>query len=132
MLIPEHKYGYTDYVLTPNTVTPGQDKNTNTYSRQSKDFTASTVDVEKTFTNIPGLYVAEKSGMPGEGSFFQIRGNRTANADGMPLIVLNGQPYFGSTDISGVVNGYSTSLFSALNAQDIASVSVLKGADAAK
>lgn len=132
ILIPENKYGYTDYVLTPNTVTPGQDKNTNTYSRQSKDFTASTVDVEKTFTNIPGLYVAEKSGMPGEGSFFQIRGNRTANADGMPLIVLNGQPYFGSTDISGVVNGYSTSLFSALNAQDIASVSVLKGADAAK
>ena len=132
ILIPEDKYGYTDYVLTPNAVTPGQDKNTNTYSRQSKDFTASTVDVEKTFVNIPGLYVAEKSGMPGEGSYFQIRGNRTANATGMPLIVLNGQPYFGSLDASGVVNGYSTSLFSALNAQDIASVSVLKGADAAK
>lgn len=132
ILVSENKYGYTDNILTPNAVTPSQDKNTNTYSRQNKDFTASTVDVEKTFTNIPGLYVAEKSGMPGEGSFFQIRGNRTANADGMPLIILNGQPYFGSTDISGVVNGYSTSIFNALNAQDIASVSVLKGADAAK
>lgn len=32
---------------------------------------------------------------------------------------------------SGVINGYSSSIFDALNAQDIASVSVLKGADAA-
>ena len=131
ILIPEDKYGYNDQILTPNAVTPGQDKNTNTYARQSKDFTSSTVDVEKTFTNIPGLYVAEKSGMPGEGAFFQIRGNRTANATGMPLIVVNGQPYFGDLNTSGVINGYSSSIFDALNAQDIASVSVLKGADAA-
>lgn len=132
ILIAENKYGYTDYVLTPNSVAPSQDKNTNTYSRQNKDFTASTVDVEKTFQNIPGLYVAEKSGMPGEGAYFQIRGNRTANASGTPLIILNGQPYFGSLDMSSVVDGYSTSIFNALNAQDIASVSVLKGADAAQ
>ena len=69
--------------------------------------------------------------MPGEGAFFQIRGNRTANATGMPLIVVNGQPYFGDLNTSGVINGYSSSIFDALNAQDIASVSVLKGADAA-
>lgn len=131
VLIPEDKHGYTDVITTPTVTTPAQDKATNTFTRQNADFTLSTVDVEKTFANIPGLYVAEKSGMPGEGSYFQLRGNHTFAASSMPLIIINGQPFFGDENISGVINGYSTGIFSALNAQDIASVSVLKGADAA-
>ena len=131
ILIPEDKYGYANTVETPYTSVAAQDKNTNTYTRHNKDFSLSTVDVEKTFTRIPGLYVAEKSGMPGEGAYFQLRGNRTANASSMPLIVINGQPYFGDVNTSGAINGYSTGIFNAINAQDIASVSVLKGADAA-
>ena len=31
ILIPEDKYGYNDQILTPNAVTPGQDKNTGRY-----------------------------------------------------------------------------------------------------
>lgn len=131
VLIPEDKYGYVNTIKTPNISVAAQDKSTNISARQNKDFSLSTVDVEKTFTQIPGLYVAEKSGMPGEGAYFQLRGNRTFGAASMPLIVINGQPYFGDENTSGVINGYSTSIFSALNAQDIASVSVLKGADAA-
>ncbi len=131
ILIPEDKYGYIDVVTTPVVSTPSQDKATNTYTRQNKDFTLSTVDVEKTFTNIPGLYVAEKSGMPGEGAYFQLRGNRTFASASTPLIIVNGQPFFGDVNTSGVINGYSTGMFSGLSAQDIASVSVLKGADAA-
>ena len=131
VLIPEDKYGYVNTIKTPYVSIAAQDKSSNTSARQNKDFSLSTVDVEKTFTQVPGLYIAEKSGMPGEGAYFQLRGNRTFGAAGMPLIVINGQPYFGDVNTSGVINGYSTSIFNALNAQDIASVSVLKGADAA-
>ena len=131
VLIPEDKYGYANTIETPYASVAAQDKNTNTYTRHNKDFSLSTVDVEKTFTRVPGLYVAEKSGMPGEGAYFQLRGNRTFNASSTPLIIINGQPYFGDVNTSGAINGYSTGLFNAIDAQDIASVSVLKGADAA-
>ena len=80
---------------------------------------------------IPGLYMIGKSGIPGEGAYLNLRGIHTFTASNMPLLVLNGIPYFENEDISQIVNGYSRSVFSALNVKDIKSITVLNGAEAA-
>ncbi len=80
---------------------------------------------------ISGLYMIGKSGMPGEGAYINLRGIHTFTASNQPLVVLNGIPYFGNEDNSLVINGYSRSIFAAINVKDIKNVSVLKGADAA-
>lgn len=80
---------------------------------------------------IAGLQVIEKSGMPGEGTYFNVRGIHTFVADNAPLIVINGIPYMGNTDISGVINGYSRDLLFGYSPRDIRNITLLKGADAA-
>ena len=108
----------------------------------SKPTTVSTVAV-KDFTekqdlgaairdNIAGLQVIEKSGMPNEGSYMNIRGIHTFVAENNPLIVVNGVPHFGNQDVSNVINGYSRSMLFGYDPKDIRSVTVLKGADAAQ
>lgn len=81
---------------------------------------------------IPGLFVSSKSGMPNEGAYMNLRGIHTFVASNNPLFVLNGVPYFGNEDVSKIINGYSRSLLSALNVNDIRSVRILTGADAAR
>lgn len=80
---------------------------------------------------IPGLLTINKSGMPNEGSYLNYRGIHSFIATNSPLLVLNGIPYLGNEDVSKVINGYSRSLFSAFNVNDIKSVRLLQGADAA-
>ena len=79
---------------------------------------------------ISGLQVIKKSGMPGEGAFFNLRGIHTLNADNAPLLVINGIPYLYNTDVSGVLNGYSRDALFGYNVNDIKSITALKGAEA--
>lgn len=81
---------------------------------------------------VPGLFVSRKSGMPGEGSYMNIRGIHSIVAENAPLFVVNGVPYFGNNDISNTIKGYSRSLLFGYNTQDVRSVTVLKGADASQ
>lgn len=81
---------------------------------------------------LPGLRVLNKSGMPGEGSFVNMRGNRTVYADNTPLIVIDGIPYLVDENISNIVNGYSYDILEAVNPNNIESVSFVKGADASQ
>jgi len=80
---------------------------------------------------IPGLLLVGKSGMPNEGAFLNYRGIHTFTASNSPLVVINGIPYFGNEDVSKVINGYSRSIFSSLNVNDIKKVSLLNGSEAA-
>lgn len=80
---------------------------------------------------ISGLQVVKKSGMPGEGAFFNLRGIHTLVADNAPLLVINGIPYFYNSDVSNVINGYSRDALFGYNANDIKSITALKGAEAA-
>lgn len=80
---------------------------------------------------IAGLQIVEKSGMPGEGSYMNIRGVHSFVAENNPLIVINGVPYLGSQDVSGVITGYSRGMLFGYDPKDIRSITVLKGADAA-
>ncbi len=78
-----------------------------------------------------GLKVERKSGMSGEGGYYNIRGLHTLHADNTPLIVINGVPFMTNTSISDVINGYSRDALFGYNAADIRNITVLKGAEAA-
>jgi len=96
------------------------------------------MDLKKDFTidlamqdEVTGLKITRKSGMPGEGGYLNLRGIHSFVAGNSPLIVVNGVPHFGNEEISDVINGYSRSSLFGFNTQDIRSITVLKGADAA-
>jgi TonB-linked SusC/RagA family outer membrane protein len=65
----------------------------------------------------PGMQVTQSSGRPGAGSIIRIRGISSVSAGNQPLFVLDGVPV-------------SAADFSALNPNDIESISVLKDASA--
>ncbi len=79
----------------------------------------------------PALNIVKKSGMPGEGGYFNIRGINSFNAENTPLIVINGVPYLANMSVSDVINAYSRDALFGYNAHDIRSITVLKGAEAA-
>ena len=98
---------------------------------QTKDFSQKLSVAAAAREQIAGLQVVEKSGMPGEGTYMNIRGLHSFVADNAPLIVINGVPYFGQRELSGIINGYSRDMLFGYSPKDIRSITVLKGADAA-
>jgi TonB-linked SusC/RagA family outer membrane protein len=83
---------------------------------------------------IPGVDIRSTSGAPGSATRITIRGNSSFLGDNQPLFVVDGIPYsndqFNTTSQNSGGGAYGTSL-STLDPNDIASVSVLKGAPAA-
>lgn len=79
----------------------------------------------------PALQVIRKSGMPGEGGYFNIRGLHTLHAENTPLLVINGVPFLSNVSVSDVINAYSRDALFGYNAHDIRSITVLTGAEAA-
>lgn len=99
---------------------------------ETKDFSEKLSVGSALRDGVAGLQVIEKSGMPGEGTYMNVRGIHTFNAENNPLIVINGIPYFGNTNVSDVINGYSRDMLFGYDSKDIRSVTVLKGAEAAE
>lgn len=87
---------------------------------------------------VPGLEVTQGGGMPGSGFKIRIRGQNSIAAGNNPLFIIDGVPFasesLGSSQVSQhlpTVDGGSTlSPFNTLNPGDIASIEVLKDADA--
>jgi TonB-dependent SusC/RagA subfamily outer membrane receptor len=121
VLIPENKLGYNNE----------NEKQTNLYSVQKKNIKLTKSFVDETFDNVPGLQVIEKSGMPGEGVYFNFRGISSVVGNTSPLIVINGVPYFPDQNESPIIGGYSKNILNSLSASDIENITFLKGADAA-
>ncbi|MDE6370750.1 MAG: TonB-dependent receptor plug domain-containing protein, partial [Duncaniella sp.] len=97
-----------------------------------KDFGNGSMTIEKAMKGqFTGLNVINKSGMPGEGAYMQLRGVKSLVADNQPLLVINGVPYMPDQNESSVVRGFTASPLQALNNQDIRNITVLKGAEAA-
>lgn len=69
-------------------------------------------------------------GMPGEGSYMNLRGIRSFVGSNAPLVVINGVPYLPDSRESQLINGFSRDIFQAYNIQDIQNITVLKGAEA--
>jgi len=83
---------------------------------------------------IPGVDIRSTSGAPGSATRITIRGNSSFLGDNQPLFVVDGIPYsndqYNTTSQNSGGGAYGTSL-STLDPNDIATVSVLKGAPAA-
>ncbi|WP_160066828.1 SusC/RagA family TonB-linked outer membrane protein [Sphingobacterium bovisgrunnientis] len=79
-----------------------------------------------------GLRVTNKSGMVSEGASINYRGVRSFEADNSPLIVVDGMPYLPDNTNSPIIGAYSKSALNFLNVNDIKSVRLLNGAEAAK
>lgn len=129
-MVPVTEVMYNGMVQLPDMSLFRQNKSTVIQGVEKKD-------MKKGFTidlaiqdEIPGLRVVNKSGMPGEGSFMNLRGIHSIVAGNNPLIVINGIPYMGNDEVSKVISGYSRGQFFGYNTQDIKNVTVLKGAEA--
>jgi TonB-linked SusC/RagA family outer membrane protein len=131
-MIPDNKYGYNENIILPfRGSIKDQEKSTSLSSIQKKNISLSKISVDQAFSSIPGIQRIDKSGMPGEGSYFSIRGINTVIGNSSPLFVLNGVPQFPDMNESPVIGGYSKDIFNSINIQDVENITVLKGADAA-
>jgi TonB-linked SusC/RagA family outer membrane protein len=89
---------------------------------------------------VPGLYIAQASGVPGAGSVVMLRGKNSISNGNNPFYIVDGVPYTSaSTTITylggGALGGVSEegrglSPFNFLNPSDIERIDVLKDADA--
>ncbi len=76
-----------------------------------------------------GVRIVKSNGDPGSGSSIQIRGVNTIEGASQPLVILDGVPI--SNDNIGDVTISQQSRLNDINAKDIESIQVLKGASAA-
>lgn len=76
-----------------------------------------------------GVKIAKSNGDPGAGSAIQIRGSNTIAGSSQPLIIMDGIPI--SNDNIGDITISQQSRLDDINAKDIESVRILKGASAA-
>ena len=78
----------------------------------------------------PNVEVQSQAGDPGSSAIIRIRGERTLNGTGQPLIVVDGVPLDNSTEATGSYLGSTVApnRASDLNPNDIASIEILKGA----
>lgn len=131
-MIETSRSRYNETAVLP---TGKQENNVNvagTENLNRKDFAAGSISVDRAIKgNFTGLNVINKSGMPGEGAYLQMRGIKSLVADNSPLIVVNGVPYMPDVNNSSMAIGYSPSVFKAFNNQDIRNITVIKGAEAA-
>lgn len=131
-IIEDDKYKYNETALLPTGNVEGDPSVAGVPNINSKDFYDGSLSIDNALKGeLAGLNVVKKSGMPGEGSYLQVRGIKSLVAESSPLIVINGVPFMPDPNESQITNGYSRSLFQALNGQDIRNITVLKGADAA-
>ena len=81
----------------------------------------------------PNVEVTEQSGEPGASSFIRIRGSKTIEGSGEPLIVVDGMPIDNTTIATGsmLASTVAPNRASDIDPSDIASVDILKGAAAA-
>lgn len=129
LLIPDTKAKYSQEVVMPfgTKQTSGL---TGTWTNiAKKDFGLGHSRVEDALSGkVAGLQVTAKSGMPGEGSYLNLRGIRSLESTNAPLIVINGVPFIPDMNESPLINGYSRGIFSAYNLNDLQNITVLKGA----
>lgn len=131
-LVPENKANYAEEVIMPYGTEKSPEKNTAATALTKKDFALGSLHVEDALTGkVAGLQIVGKSGMPGEGSYFNLRGIRSLVASNAPLIVIDGVPYIPDMNESPLLNGYSRGIFSNYNVNDYQNITVLKGAAAA-
>ncbi len=130
-LVPQNEVFYDGKAETAHGTVSRNERPATISAIENKDFTDKLSVGAATRNQLSGLQIVEKSGMPGEGTYMNLRGIHSFVADNAPLIVINGIPYFGQRELSGIINGYSRDMLFGYSPKDIRSITVLKGADAA-
>ena len=134
MMTPEGQYKYNESVVLPFRE-EGDTRLSNSTSATNitkKDFLLGGTKIDRALAGqIAGLEIKRSSGMPGEGSYYNLRGIRSLTGDNAPLIVINGIPYMPDKTSSTVIGGFTRDIFQSYNLQDIQNITVLKGAEAA-
>ena len=77
---------------------------------------------------IPGVFVTNNSGMPGTGTFTNIRGLSGLYTNQQPLYIIDGIFYENPGTMNSIVDGFNIAPLSGIDLNDIVSVSVLKDA----
>jgi TonB-linked SusC/RagA family outer membrane protein len=132
VLVPTSERHYSGVVSTPAGTQQDRDAASAIVETLNKKDMKSSMSADLAWQDgVAGLQVTRKSGMPGEGGYYNLRGLHTLHADNTPLIVINGVPFLTNTTVSDVINAYSRDALFGYNANDIRSITVLKGADAA-
>ncbi|MBA2561815.1 MAG: SusC/RagA family TonB-linked outer membrane protein, partial [Chitinophagaceae bacterium] len=78
-----------------------------------------------------GVFVSRSGGDPGAGTYIQIRGQSTITGNLQPLFIIDGVPVSNATLGQGTDGVVQQSRMNDLNAEDVESMEVLKGAAAA-
>jgi TonB-linked SusC/RagA family outer membrane protein len=131
MMIPENSYKYNESAALPFRVEASRPDHTSAVNIAKKDFTPGSMKIDRALSGqIAGLQTIRNGGMPGEGSYFNLRGIRTIVGENAPLIVINGIPHLFDNRESQLINGLSRDIFQAYNIEDIQNITVLKGAEA--
>ena len=85
-----------------------------------------TTKIDRALTGqIAGLQM-KRSGMPGEGSYYNLRGIRTLTGDNALSIVINGVPHMPDKTPSELIGGFTRDIFQFYHLQDIQNITVLK------
>jgi len=84
---------------------------------------------------VPGLFIAQTSGLPGAGVTVNIQGQNSIGSGNEPLYVIDGVPYTSQSLVTNYAPqlggaGQQASPFFYINPSDIESISILKDADA--
>lgn len=129
MMIPEDRYKYNESIVSPFRIEGMDQHTTAAMNIANKDFNAGSMKIDRALSGqVPGLQVIRSSGMPGEGSYLNIRGIRSLFAENTPLVVINGVPYLPDSRESQLINGFSRDIFQSYNIGNIQNITVLKGA----
>ncbi|MDR1414861.1 MAG: SusC/RagA family TonB-linked outer membrane protein [Odoribacteraceae bacterium] len=129
-LVPTDRYRYNEELVMPFRLERADQQTSAAVNVSKKDLGDDFYLDRAMAAKVPGLRVIKKSGMPGEGAYWNLRGTRTFIGDNAPLIVINGIPYMPDSKESPIIGGFSKSLLLPYNVHDIQNVTVLKGAEA--
>ena len=132
MMMPENTYKYNESVVLPMRIENSRPELTSAVNINKKDFKLGSMKIDRALSGqVAGLQTTRAGGMPGEGSYMNLRGIRSFIGSNAPLVVINGVPFLPDMHESQTINGYSRDIFQAYNIRDIQNITVLKGAEAA-
>jgi TonB-linked SusC/RagA family outer membrane protein len=131
VMIPSDFYKYNETAILPFRKEEAGFPLTSMENITKKDFQLGSMKVDRALAGqIAGLKMTRNGGMPGEGSYANLRGIRSFVGENAPLIVINGIPFIADTRESRLLNGYSRDILQMYNINDIQNITILKGAEA--
>ena len=111
IMIPESQYKYNETKVLPFRISQN-DESTSAENITKKDFMPASSKIDRALSGqIAGLQIVRNSGLPGEGSYMNMRGIRSFVGNNAPLIVINGVPFIPDTHDSQLLNGISYDIF---------------------